>query len=338
MGFSESIFQKEIYQLTEQDLSLFFSTEQEETSILEFKSGEVGLESIYREVAAFLNTEGGLLIVGSPKEKLIKTSSGEKKVCQGELTPSKIQSQDNLLRSIASNVAPAPHGLKAKEIEFSQGKIFILEIPQSVTPPHQVSNEGKYYIRLEREAKPAPHGIVEALFYKRQKPSLEVEIHFYKKEDPFFTIVDLMFSNNSLVTAEHTGFIIKLDAVTKVESAYNFQKKIEVDNDGQIKVQENLINSILVKGIHVPFTIEAVLKYRLTLFQLTYWCKDIQAESKIGIYDAEKKDFVKTYSSTTSNSEEELDELFQYFNQERAKEKAILEKVFKHDHYKYGGK
>jgi hypothetical protein len=63
---SNLILGKNIESITIQDLEEFFTSEQEETSILEFKSGEVQLEDVYKEIAAFLNTERGLLIVGAP--------------------------------------------------------------------------------------------------------------------------------------------------------------------------------------------------------------------------------------------------------------------------------
>lgn len=66
------------------DIKDFFSTRQEESSTLEFKSGEVDVTDIFKEITAFLNTEGGLLIIGAPRE--VKEVIGKKTVvyCQGE--------------------------------------------------------------------------------------------------------------------------------------------------------------------------------------------------------------------------------------------------------------
>jgi hypothetical protein len=61
-NYIENIFNKKKDELTLDNLKEFFSPPQEETSVLEFKSGGVEIIDIYKEVAAFLNTEGGLLV------------------------------------------------------------------------------------------------------------------------------------------------------------------------------------------------------------------------------------------------------------------------------------
>lgn len=181
MSFCLSIFQKELYQLELADILSFFAAEQEENAMLEFKSGRATLEDIHREVAAFLNTNGGLLIVGSPVERW-KTDVKNLKVCYGDLVPSRVTTQDTLMRSIAANIAPSPMNIRAKTFEYKSGRIFILEVPKSLHPPHQVSNEGKYYIRLERDAKPAPHGIVEALMNQRMPVRLKHHVQVVKSD------------------------------------------------------------------------------------------------------------------------------------------------------------
>lgn len=68
MSISKAIFGKDLFDLELRDLQSFFELGQEETEIIEFKTGDVSLEKIYSEVSAFLNTQGGLLIIGAPKE------------------------------------------------------------------------------------------------------------------------------------------------------------------------------------------------------------------------------------------------------------------------------
>ncbi len=112
MSFLKQIFQKSHEEFTLQDLEVFFKSEQEESSTIEFKSGEVSLEKIYAEITAFLNTEGGLLIIGAPREKEVKTTKGSKKVCQGDLTFSAFKNKDWLIQKIAQNITPPPHKIK----------------------------------------------------------------------------------------------------------------------------------------------------------------------------------------------------------------------------------
>jgi hypothetical protein len=318
MSFCESIFQKEIYKIEISDLIAFFSSEQEESSVMEFKSGKVEIDDIYREVSAFLNTEGGILIIGSPQEKKVKSNNKEKKVCQGDLIPSKISNQDNLLRCIASNISPAPYKIKIKELEYKDGKIYILEIPQSMTPPHQVNNEGKYYIRLEREAKPAPHGIVEALFFKRQKADLNLEFDIYRTtENPEIIYVELKFSNNSLVTAENIGFMLEMDGVEEILVKENVKREILQEN-GLLKHQDNFGGTILVKGIGVSLMFGLALKNNIFWINCSYWCMGLQAEKKAAIFDTgERFGYINRYDSKINDNECSFQELYdEYFKKE----------------------
>jgi len=106
MSYIEKIFNKNIVDLNINDLTDFFESDQEETSILEFKSGKVEINDIYKEITAFLNTEGGLLIIGAPIEKKEKIGKNEKVICSGELTYSQFRNKDWLYQKIASNIVP----------------------------------------------------------------------------------------------------------------------------------------------------------------------------------------------------------------------------------------
>jgi predicted HTH transcriptional regulator len=75
--FSDSILNKTLEEITINDLKEFFSEPKDETATLEFKSGDVDVIKLYKEIAAFLNTEGGLLIVGAPRETKISLGSGK---------------------------------------------------------------------------------------------------------------------------------------------------------------------------------------------------------------------------------------------------------------------
>ncbi|MGZ2370616.1 AlbA family DNA-binding domain-containing protein [Ancylomarina sp. YFZ004] len=271
MEFSKIIFNKDIYELTIDDILDFFGTEQEESSILEFKAGKVEMEDIFREVSAFLNTGGGLLIVGAPFEKKIRRGKNEVKVCIGDPIPSiRIKNLDNLVRSISSNISPAPIKIRAKEVEYKEGNIYILEIPQSFTPPHQVSNEGKYYIRLERDSKPAPHGVVEALFFKRQKPNLQFKINISPSKNNVLDI-RVILSNDSYVTAENINFVLNIDGVKEVLESSKNQCNLK---DNVLNIQSNNHDTILVKGIETNIKLKLEMINKYCRIDCLYFCKD----------------------------------------------------------------
>jgi len=294
MDLSKAILGKDIYELDISDIVNFFSNEQEETSVLEFKSGDASLERIHREVSAFLNTEGGILIFGSP----IEQKRGSAKVCKGNLVPCKsISDQDTLLRSIASNIAPSPMNIKAKSFYYDGGMVFVLEISQSVTPPHQVSNEGKYYIRLERDAKAAPHGIVEALFNRRQRPQLTGEIGFLETDVKGDIRIDFRVTNDSMTTAERIGVMLSVYGVRKKKKVINLQRDITLRDD-KLVVQEQLDNNLLVKGLSVEFSTVVELQYNFALVSFAFYCKDGDLQTKLRLFTIQPFSIVKRYDTT----------------------------------------
>jgi hypothetical protein len=69
MNYSQVFFNKDIYYITERDVIDFFQNFPEKSSILELKSGETKIESMYQEVCALHNMEGGMLITGAPRPR-----------------------------------------------------------------------------------------------------------------------------------------------------------------------------------------------------------------------------------------------------------------------------
>lgn len=282
MELSKQLFQKNLSDVTYEDIVEFFKFERQETAVLEFKSGRAEVEKITQEVCAFLNTDGGVIIYGSPEE--IKTDSGYK--CIGDLTPTtKVRSKVSLGSSIASNISPFPNGINIHQIEVEGGFIFIIEVPKSIYSPHQVSNQGKYFIRMDTEARPAPHGFVEAMFFKRQKPNLDLNIKVdYSKG----TYIDIEFSlsNDNEYTAQNIGFIFDIYGIESIVPIdLLFEKGINY-KDYILKYYTPSIDTILVKGIDfktvlscVPCTLNKIVIHGII------WCKDITARKYYFVFD-----------------------------------------------------
>jgi hypothetical protein len=215
MYYSDVFFKKSVYELTEQDIIDFFANSQEESSILEFKSGDVELEKVYNEVAALHNSQGGLLIIGSPKPIKIKG----RETFEGSLTHSKHINKDRLYQKINSNVSPPPIDLRIHDIQTSNGELVqVLDIPKSLNPPHQSLTDGKYYIRYETSSKFAPHGLVEAMFNRRNEPSIDCDITKYKRVENEGVII-FKIINTSDVPLIGINYIIKF---YNVESCWSF--------------------------------------------------------------------------------------------------------------------
>jgi hypothetical protein len=299
MNLTEIFFRKPLYELNKEDLELFFQEEQEENSKLEFKSGDVGIEGIYKEICSFLNTEGGILIIGSPKETTKLLDNGVKiKICKGQLTPTQFRNRDWLMQKISSNISPPPNGIRIKDIFDELGSYFIIEVEQSQTPPHQ-SSDGTYYIRLERDSKPAPHGLVEALFFKRQKAKLELRTTISQKENLKHEI-SISIKNSSSFPTEKVSFSINF---------YNVKSLTEL-NSNSIPVQQNENNSIVIshtsdvvlwKGLEIVVKYDIFHKSQPFLVNINCWSRDAEIIKNIGLYDPISNSIIESENEYTPN-------------------------------------
>jgi len=278
MKFVETIFGKKLVEITLEDLRLFFAIEREESSKIEFKSGEVEIEDVFREVCAFLNTDGGIIIIGAPRERKIEINKKNyKRVCVGELTTSNFRNKGWIIQKIAANISPYPSEIEIHEILTPEGNYFILDVPQSMTPPHQCLNEGKYYIRLDEEAKPAPHGIVQSLFFLRQKPKISTKTELTKLNDRPLDEheIKINISNDSEIPTDNISYIVNIRNVKKIisedyhENSHNFKKK----PNGDFIIQ-GTINQVLIKRLLLPIEFFVVHKNEPFIISILVWGKD----------------------------------------------------------------
>lgn len=261
------VFGKNIEELILDDIKIFFQNKQQEGPLIEFKSGEVEINDLYNEITAFLNTEGGILIIGAPKETKEKIGNTLQRFCQGELTYSQFSSKEWLLQKIYTNITPSPIGINIQHFLTQNGNIFILEIPQSFNPPHQSNNTGKYYIRLETEAKAAPHGLVQALFDKRRKPLLFPDLKT-KELDNGIDEVTVSLSNLSSTPAEKVSLIID------VYNCDTLNKDFEIIYDDSLgpKFSCSLsYDQVLVSVISVTTKFNVTRRNRNYVISVGYW-------------------------------------------------------------------
>jgi len=282
-NYITKFFNKPPEDLNIEDLKYYFSIRQEENSTLEFKSGEVEIDDLYKEVTAFLNTEGGMIIIGSPRES--KDKNGKRTVCycQGELTFSKFISKDWLNQKLFSNITPSPTDIYIKEFTTEQGNAFIIDVPQSMYPPHQSNCDGRYYIRIDNEAKPAPHGLVQALFDKRKKPKLRVQI---KKNvlDELNDKITFSIHNDSEIPADKVSFIVD---VYNVDSIYGHSGFNEME-DGPLNKKfyySNNSKSVLVRVIQIGENFKLRHFEKAYVISINYWSKETDFDCTYFIID-----------------------------------------------------
>lgn len=287
--YIEKIFGKGRDEVTLEDVRSYFSTPQEESSVVEFKSGEVEINDIFKEITAFLNTEGGLLIIGAPRETKQSIGKNIIKICEGELTFSNFKNKDWLYQKIASNIVPAPTDLKIEEFLTEKGNVFLIDIPQSLNPPHQCSSDGRYYLRLERDAKPAPHGIIQALFNKRRIPSLNADIVIANLRSNVDSIV-VSIKNESYIPAEKVSYMIEVYNIEDVQAEYKFSAiKDVLGNKFSITCH---VPQVLVQVISIPINFNIIHSGKDYLIFVAFWCRDLDFDFKYFTYSPTEKRIV----------------------------------------------
>lgn len=217
MNSHPSPFNKPLQELTLTDLEDYFSQKRTENQHLEFKSGEVTIDKILKEVGAFLNAEGGILIIGAPRELERPHNAG---VCIGELTCSSFESVETVKTYLTNDIVPPPPKLDIVQIQDATHNVFVVDIPASPAAPHQVLRNGKYYFRDGDMSRPARHREVEKMFANRQNGNLDVQLQLNK--EPKKLTLNITIANLSSQTAKDIGYSLKCLPVRHHEC---FQRK-----------------------------------------------------------------------------------------------------------------
>lgn len=191
------IFGKTLRELSYDDLENYFKETKEENEYLEFKSGQGDFEhsfvnNIIRTIVGFLNSSGGVLIWGAPKD--VAPEKGKPKETKGELIPLNIsKGKDDLINRISTSISYMPKGINVEKLEKNEKYLYILEVQESDTKPHQYADKGIYYIRLDGQTKPAPHYIIDALFKQVKFADIDGKLNFVYTE---------LFSENLIIEIE----------------------------------------------------------------------------------------------------------------------------------------
>ncbi len=204
IDYCTKIFGKPLRDLTFEDVESYFSNPKEENEYLEFKSGQGDFEgsfanNIIRTIVGFLNSSGGVLIWGAPKE--IAPEKGKPKETKGELIPLTIsKSKDDLINRITTSISYMPKGINVEKLEKEGKFVYIFEIQESESKPHQYSEKGIYYIRLDGQTKPAPHYVIDALFKQVKFADIDGKLNFVYAElfsETLIIEIEANLSNNS---------------------------------------------------------------------------------------------------------------------------------------------
>ncbi len=183
--------ERSISEIEYADVEAFFKVRQDESLRLEFKSfddsdykkSKLKLpEKIINTLCAFSNSEGGILIYGSPQE--LEDEEQNSKYAQGKLVPLPVSvDYDSLCRQVKSSLFPQIDTIQIRKIENNNGSIFIFDVKPATVPV--MAKDKVFYVRINSETAKAEYYLVDALFKRRSTANLELKAYISTPEDTF---------------------------------------------------------------------------------------------------------------------------------------------------------
>lgn len=274
--YTEELFNQPIDKITQLDLERYFLQERDETLFLEFKSFTDKVEDkrsksvkeaerirgVLKTIDAFLNSSGGLLIWGAPESVEVERGERKVKMCKGPLAPvPTFYDRDAFINQLASQISPLPHGIRMQPVEVDGGYVYLFEVPESQSKPHQY--DGRYYLRMDTRTDVAEHYLVEALFKQIRVPQLKATLYgesasatqtFYR-DSLITTNFNLHISVTHEIESEHDLFfcLTTTKGVFQTGRLSDFRKRI--GSDGRRLYVENAA-SIVAHGFNFFCPIE----------------------------------------------------------------------------------
>lgn len=178
MGAVEEIFSKPADRVELSDIQKLIDEKREENRNLEYKAPQIlGKPSDLSEwVSAFLNADGGLIILG-----VCESDPSKKNNINPKIYPTKIEfvesrySKESIEQIIFSNIGcsskPGIIIYPVRDPNDPSKAIYLIEIPQGDNPPYQAQNK-KYYRKLNATKYELPHSEIADFFGRRRKPKL----------------------------------------------------------------------------------------------------------------------------------------------------------------------
>jgi hypothetical protein len=142
-----------------------------ESDTLEYKAASVKLtandkDGIAKDISAFANANGGLIVYGivtDPKDKTLPI----------KLEPILSENAEYLMHVVDLAIRHPIPGLRFKTLPAIAPQAFLIDVPQSPLAPHQVIGDNRYYRRQGVKNVPMTHDLVELYFGRRMHAKLE---------------------------------------------------------------------------------------------------------------------------------------------------------------------
>jgi len=253
--YSALLFNKPLSEIQYQDVVTYFTTPKPESQNVEFKAYVVKgtsekdtdrIAGVIRTICGFLNSEGGILIWGSPEGKEVINNGTSEKVFEGNPTPvAPNLTKDQFIAKIVDSITPTPNGILYHQILCpGGGYIYLFEVARSIYPPHQFKNI--YWMRLDGNTRAAPHYYVEALM----------------KQIKFADLRGFIRNGNSMTATRHgiVPFTLSIHNFSRHITAHNVHYSLSSDygyvfyEDENNDLDINNMRHLGRRDLYIPIT------------------------------------------------------------------------------------
>ncbi|MHA7111764.1 AlbA family DNA-binding domain-containing protein [Sunxiuqinia elliptica] len=287
----ESIFSKE--EFTEEDLKNIISQEIEESINLDYKSAKSLAKNdgkkreIAKDVSAFANSDGGIIIYGMVEEN--------HKPLKVDFVDGEDITKEWLENVIDSNIQQKIQDVRIYPIRFDSNlkkTVYIVKIPASLNAPH-ISADKKYYRRYNFKSVPMEEYEIRLLYNRKSTSEID-----------FFAFMGTNVEKNQIdygqyeyicdyeVQVENISESIEMNC--KIEAVFlnieGLDIKFSYSKDDPISHRTSIENNVSLVGYNdSPIFSEEkypILKFTLTINEFVYESFKENAEIKLKLYDS----------------------------------------------------
>src|SRR2546425_9963710 len=274
-------------------------------------------DKLAQTVCAFANSEGGLLVLGVVEQRDTDEKGNVVKVRPGKVTwAPKSVTKEAVESRLIVRIHRWIQGLRIYPVRNQKDEaIFLIDVPQSPSPPHQASDQ-RYYLRYNFQNLPMDHHQVEALFYRRMRPNLYPSLEVLATRNEGREVdVRIGLSNIGGALAKQPLFFCTATPCNEVvEKEGNFFFRVRKDEFDGMKFYVNSQSPIgSIHPLMVNYQGTVVLKYeRSTGLAIMIGAEDMPTKQFVAGVSASffknlKHDFSKSPLRLTVISDEDTD-------------------------------
>lgn len=180
MSFVRMIFGKPAEEVRLSDIQALIDNKVEEGHHLEYKSGQIlkKREQLSEWVSAFLNAEGGLIVIGVTEDDHTKKNRLDARIYPEALDYALPGfTRERVEQIIHTNIRgdDVPHIAIYPVRDSGSDCVYLVDVPQGQAPPYQAADK-KYYKRLNFTKCAMEHYEIADFLGRRRKPRLHVDV------------------------------------------------------------------------------------------------------------------------------------------------------------------